>query len=309
MENYRFNVKGTFVDYPKLKCKEPLQAIKIKMDKSCDSYNNGDFYQIGFNVKEFLEIYRICFHKVRKVPLYAEYTLIPSAAGVKSPPIETWLDSEIVKYNQTEMYDCKKQKDDLSSILDKQFQHEESWCFTAKQLVNEKDVIPGFAQMLTHSYLNFIPYWSSGDVKNWDKCEEILRSTTKMKDKYLLIRTGISQKLELPSKTSGLRTVHIADKAGNKNLVPMFLWKVITDVVEGASVAIIHLNIPDLSWIDVNSYIICPNICDRIDWLKDINTDDINNGFIYCCSIFEFEKAFKYRYVFSKGYGRLLKTL
>lgn len=159
-----FKINGEQVLYPKLKCKEALQPVTIRTDKNCAN-GNGETFKIGINVTMFLEVYKICFHKKLKIPLYGEYELTALAAGVNCASPETWFNGDVLNYNKDEMYDCKQQRNYLSGILGRDLPGKEDECFGARQLVNERDVPAGFPQMLTHSYLNVIPHWNSDIMK------------------------------------------------------------------------------------------------------------------------------------------------
>ncbi|XP_045537942.1 immunoglobulin superfamily member 10 [Papilio machaon] len=312
VESKIFKINGEQVDFSKLKCKEALQPVTINKKEDCAN-GNGEIFRIGINVNEFLEVYHICFHRKLKIPLYAEYNLKASAAGVNCASPEKWFNSDVLNYNKDEMYDCKQQRNYLTAIIGRDLPGKEDECFGSRQLVNEKDLPAGFPQMLTHSYLNIIPQWNSDSMKNWDILEEILRTQVKKRHRSftrsnVFIRTGVSQNFRLPiGKSKSRSDIYIKDKAGNKFILPVFLWKVITDELSAATVVIIQVIIPgSLRGDDIKNYEICTNQCDKIQWLDGIDAEYLKSGYMLCCSITDFEKAFPYRVSFSMGYKKFL---
>ncbi|CAK1589084.1 unnamed protein product [Parnassius mnemosyne] len=308
LEGKSFKINEDIAEFSKIKCVDRLQPVTLKTGKIC-GYNDTEIIKVGINIKgEFSEIYRICFHKLLKVPLYAQHRLMVYAAGVKSVPTERWLHSDIINYDINEMYDCEQQKNVISTLLNRPFHSEDNCCFAARQLVNERDVTPGLPQISTHSYLNVFPLWNTCNMKNWNSLEELLRIQTRKINRALSITTGISSPLRLYDGTSNV-SIYITDKSGEKRVIPQFLWKVVKDYDAVASLAIIQVNVPDLKEHDVKWYTVCDDICHKIFWMKGINWSDVKNGFTYCCSTSEFEKAFGYVAQFSRGYGRILQYL
>ncbi|CAK1589082.1 unnamed protein product [Parnassius mnemosyne] len=308
LEGKRFKINEDIAEFSKIKCVERMQPVTLKTGKIC-GYSNTEIIKIGINIKgEFSEFYQICFHKLLKVTLYAQHRLMVYAAGVKSVPTERWLHSDIISYDINEMYDCEQQKNVISTLLNRPFHSEDICCFSARQLVNEKDVTPGLPQISTHSYLNVFPLWNTCNMKNWNSLEELLRMQTRKINRALTITTGISSPLRLFDGTSNV-SIYITDKSGEKRLIPQFVWKVVKDYYTAASLAIIQVNVPDLKEDDVKWYTVCDDICHKIFWMKGINWSDVKNGLTYCCSTSEFEKAFGYVAQFSRGCSKILQYL
>ncbi|KPJ14780.1 hypothetical protein RR48_05874 [Papilio machaon] len=225
-EGKTFEINREIVDYPKLKCKKALQPVTIQED-NCAS-GKGKLFRIGMSVspdKNFMEVYRICVDKKFRF-LYTKHKIKPWAANVSATgmQIEKWLHSDVLSYNNNEMYDCKRQrqKGAISAILGRALPGNDDECYVARQLINEKDVPPGFPQLLTHSYLNIIPHWNSTATKYWNILEEIIRAETKkrIEQRTVTVITGVNY--DVPA---GEPQITITDKAGNSNKVPTFLWK------------------------------------------------------------------------------------
>ena len=81
----------------------------------------------------------------------------------------------------------------------------------------------------------------------------------------------------------------------------------IQDPGQTASLAIIQINIPELTAAEASKHVLCPNICGNgISWIKPTNWNTVEDGYTYCCSIMEFENAFGYNGRFSSGMNRVL---
>lgn len=160
-EGTTFEINKELVDYRTLKCKEALQIVTNPMEST--ERCKGTLYQIGIqSVFDFIELYKICSDGTRR-SLYTEHILRPWAAGVKAASMleEKWFHSDMLSYNQNEIYDCKRQSDNISVVLGRSLSGNEDECYIPTQLINEKDVPPGFPQLLTYSYLNVVPHWNS----------------------------------------------------------------------------------------------------------------------------------------------------
>ncbi|XP_045539530.1 uncharacterized protein LOC106711097 [Papilio machaon] len=309
-EGKTFEINREIVDYPKLKCKKALQPVTIQED-NCAS-GKGKLFRIGISVspdKNFMEVYRICVDKKSRF-LYTEHKIKPWAANVIATgmQIEKWLHSDVLSYNNNEMYDCKRQrqKGAISAILGRALPGNDDECYVARQLINEKDVPPGFPQLLTHSYLNIIPHWNSTATKYWNILEEIIRAETKkrIEKRTVTVITGVNY--DVPA---GEPQITITDKAGNSNKVPTFLWKVITDSMTASSVAIVQVNAPALLIGEkIKKYKVCDSKCNQINWLSEMDEEYIKSGFMLCCDIVTFEKIFAYKELFNEGHKKLLTS-
>lgn len=80
----------------------------------------------------------------------------------------------------------------------------------------------------------------------------------------------------------------------------------VQDPATESSLAIIQINVPDLSPKDIPLQIRCADICERIEWMKGTNWQNIASGYTYCCTIVDFEYAFNYRGEFSRGNTNVL---
>lgn len=80
----------------------------------------------------------------------------------------------------------------------------------------------------------------------------------------------------------------------------------VQDPATESSLAIIQINVPDLSPKDIPQQILCRDICEWIEWMKGTNWKNIASGYTYCCSIVDFENVFNYKGEFSHGNTNVL---
>lgn len=86
-------------------------------------------------------------------------------------------------------------------------------------------------------------------------------------------------------------------------------FQVIQDPTSQQSLAIVQINVPDLHPADVSKYVLCDDVCDRIEWMRDPNWHDVNRGYIYCCSLEDFEDKFKsFKGIFESDMTSLLTS-
>lgn len=65
------------------------------------------------------------------------------------------------------------------------------------------------------------------------------------------------------------------------------------------------MNIPDLNPSDVPIHVLCPDICNQIKWMNGTKWNNVDKGYIYCCSLDEFEKSFNFNAIFEPHYSVL----
>lgn len=160
IEKKIYRVKGEDVDYDKLHCEKEWQLVTLSTSEKCAS-GDAKIFKIGMYVKgTFHEVYRICFQAALKISLYGQHTMGGCFAGVARKQEKNWSDSDLIDYNIKEIYECGQQKNVLDTISGTSFR-DDRCCYALRQLVNERDVAPGLAQISTHSYTNVAPHWNT----------------------------------------------------------------------------------------------------------------------------------------------------
>ncbi|CAH0719131.1 unnamed protein product, partial [Brenthis ino] len=183
------------------------------------------------------------------------------------------------------MYNCSNQLRAFVSLRTTTADH--TCCFTKRQLVSPKDVLPGLSQLATYNYLNVVPHWSTCGTENWDEVESRVRQLVKSLNMTIEVWTRSSQTL----KATGATTKYLSDQYNEQPISP-YIWKVLYNFENDEALAIIQINKPGLKLADAVKYVPCKDICNRIEWMRNPNWYIMSKGFIICCSLEDFQTAF-----------------
>ncbi|KAJ2945335.1 hypothetical protein O0L34_g9427 [Tuta absoluta] len=294
-------VDGKPFKFSELECNKNVRLGRRKTRTHCLMKDpTSRIEKIGYWVgSKFFKVYEVCLDMKTKVPYYAKHEIHHSLANVE-PTAPNWpkLGPRLRKID--EMYDCDVQVN-ISAVLRTWSHKEDKCCFSKRPLVNARDVTPGLPQMSTYSALNLVPHWSTCNTQNWESVERNVRALTKVTNDALRVWTGIADQLQKAG-----RSISIVDMNGVGQAVPKYLWKVVQDPSTKASVAIIQLNIPDLTPTEALKQMFCTDICNKIEWMRSETWRDVTKGFTFCCAIKDFEKRLGYRGVFDSGEGKVL---
>lgn len=121
--------------------------------------------------------------------------------------------------------------------------------------------------------------------------ETAIRQIAMSRDIDLIVYTGTFGAMKLIDANGTERPLYLARDQNNNELlpVPMYFWKLIRDPMSGTATAVIGINNPHLDRV-TPGHIICPNVCDRIPWIK-WKLNDISKGYMFCCTAQELHKA------------------
>lgn len=156
-------VNGKKYDYSTIQCTDEVHHIVQRTGEKC--LESGNTERIMITYKELLgfgiqkQVYEICWDQRNNVPIYAKHMMLHAIADNE---YETeWLDSDQIRMDFNELYNCEIQTNTISRRLGKSFHTTDKCCFSKRQLVNPRDVFPGPPQKATYSYFNVVPQWST----------------------------------------------------------------------------------------------------------------------------------------------------
>ncbi|XP_046970773.1 hemicentin-1-like [Vanessa cardui] len=280
--NTEFQIIGRNVDFKDLKCNMEIKPLSKSTGFYCSS-GNTELLKVGYSLRsEFLGVYDICFDKDQNVTLYSRHHIHRSLANrVPDMPIKFTGSNHLPK-DFDAIYECR-----------------DECCFAKKQLVNPRDVSPGFPQVATYNDLNVLPYWSTCGTENWDEVERRVRSLVKFLDFKLAVWTGAFYD---KSTDAGIILRSLDQPA------PQYNWKVIRKLQEQQALAIIQVNKPNLTKFEAVRHVLCKDVCSDIEWMRNPEWRDVTKGFTYCCSLTDFRRAFGYEHIF-KGNTNLLRKI
>ncbi|XP_047998506.1 hemicentin-2-like [Leguminivora glycinivorella] len=290
--------------YSDLKCREMWQP-RVKRTKRQCAKRNAEILNIGFETREtFQTVYEVCLDKKSENPIYTKLNMQPSLANFVTNNDTAWFNYGS-PVDLDGLYDCASQNAETSAILNKEFRSD-GCCFAKRMLVNPSDVAPGL-QSATFTHLNVAPHWGTCNSKNWEEVERRVRKLVLSADRTLQVFTGSADDLELPDAYSRPKSV-ILHSRGNDVQVPRYLWKVVQDPTTKSSLAIVQVNVPDLKLSEARSYQLCNDVCKDAEWMQYRHWRNVHHGFTYCCSLADFERAFRYQGAFPDYKNLLLEV-
>ncbi|KAH9643686.1 hypothetical protein HF086_001796 [Spodoptera exigua] len=163
--------------------------------------------------------------------------------------------------------------------------------FTMHQLSPHHTDIPSTSQ-----------WYSSSDTSTED-FEELYNCRRQLYDVSMALGRGLRSasccfgKRHLVNPRDLLPGIPVTVSFEYKNIVPHWSTcnsKVVQDRASDSSIAIVQVNIPELTREEARKHVLCTDICDNIDWIAGPEWNDVDRGYTYCCSMKEFEKAFGY---------------
>ncbi|XP_028169127.1 hemicentin-1-like isoform X2 [Ostrinia furnacalis] len=300
-----FLVNGHLYEYTDLNCQEEIQPKIRNTGRRCNS-GNSEVIKIGYEFPDdFQEVYEVCIDKDYNVPVYAKQRIQRSLADkeLKGPMWES--DSFPLEFD--ELYWCDTQINAVSSLLRRWFHETDRCCFDRRQLVNSRDLSGGLPQKAALTYLNVVPHWSTCNTKNWDELERRVRDLAKSSYDNMMVWTGTSGQLTLNNALKDPENIILRDTRTGQIPVPKYLWKVIQNQDARTSLAVIQLNIPDLTVSKAYSHMPCKDICPDIEWMSGNVWRDPAKGYTVCCSLPDFETTFGFKGLFGTGNHKVLK--
>ncbi|KAF9424430.1 hypothetical protein HW555_000569 [Spodoptera exigua] len=249
-------IAGNFYKFGDLKCNKEAKPNFENTEEQCFG-DNTEYVKLGFRPSSNNN-YVVEVYRVcfDKVNDVPLFTMHQlSPHHTDIPSTSQWYSSSDTSTEDfEELYNCRRQLYDVSMALGRGLRSA-SCCFSRRHLVNPRDLLPGIPVTVSFEYKNIVPHWSTCNSKNWDDLEILVRKLVK--------------------------------KAGRDLIV-------VQDRASDSSIAIVQVNIPELTREEARKHVLCTDICDNIDWIAGPEWNDVDRGYTYCCSMKEFEKAFGY---------------
>ncbi|XP_063366378.1 hemicentin-2-like [Cydia amplana] len=305
-QQFLHDLSGRHFAYSDFKCREMWQPIAKRTGRRC-AKGKAEILNVGFETRAtFQTVYEVCLDQDSKNPIYTKLDMQPSLANSVTNNDTVWFNYGS-PVDLDGLYDCANQNGETSAILNKEFHRGDGCCFAKRMLVNPMDVAPGL-QGATYTHLNVAPHWGTCDSKNWEEVERRVRNLVTSSDRTLQVFTGTANDLELPDAYSRQKNV-VLHSRGKDVQVPRYLWKIVQDPTTETSLVIIQVNVPDLKLAEAHSYQLCKDICKNAEWMVQYrHWRNVHHGFTYCCSLADFERAFRYQGVFPDFKNLLLEV-
>ncbi|XP_047508506.1 uncharacterized protein LOC125051922 [Pieris napi] len=278
-----FEIDKVLYDFKNLSCEGRLNKIVRNDEVKCGW--NKTLQNINYHFgKTCVHLYEVCATRLETV--YIRHRLNKAKAN----KISTLADTPKLFYKRQSLankYNCDY--------------NDSGYCFKSRQLLNARDVYPGQAFTATFSNYNIVPEWRQG-WSNWEELEKRVRMIPNSLDKTaeVYVYNGVIHTSNLNAnlkRTVTMKhnyTVTYTNRNNKQNiqLTPMFLFKAVHYFTERMGVAFIQLNIPNVTKEEAKKYVFCDDICKEIEWLGNGDWKNPKRGYIYCCSIREFNLLF-----------------
>lgn len=160
----QFLYGGKSHEFDKFQCRTE-QSLNIRSTGESCLFSNSEKLEIGYEaLGQFLPVYHVCFDFDNYVPLYAEHSINRNIADAELKR-EEWHEIELLPYDFETIFKCESQVVALTKTLGTDVSWDSKCCFSKRQMVNSRDVLPGLSQIATFHHINLVPQWSSCNSK------------------------------------------------------------------------------------------------------------------------------------------------
>ncbi|GBP81705.1 hypothetical protein EVAR_59834_1 [Eumeta japonica] len=310
-----FEIEKKVYSFDRLQCRNQVKPTTQNTGLPC-SAGLSELIKIGYTISgTFLPVYEACFDKDKKGTIFTEMELSPNYAKNDAPvPESTWVrDNLFGTANLNEEYTCNSQRDTFYKILGKQyFQPGDTCCYAKSKFVDSRDLVYDTQRVATYHYLNSVPQWSTCNNRaNWVEVENRVRRLVSNLQRPLRVWTGTFRIVNLRNKWLLLHSdmyLHYNSKTDRAQPIPLYIWKVVHDPQTRRSLAIIYINKPDLVQSNIESYVLCQDVCQNVNWMNFLSRQTVASGYVYCCDLNDFEFGFHItNSPFPKNAGAILR--
>lgn len=291
-----FTINGALYNLSSITCDLPPQSA-VKEVGHCNTVNvvKGS---IGFNLEdEFLELIEVCYDTVKQITVHARHILNKNIVNE-----ESGVDRKkniLLELFETpnQFYICKNQIASLAKLLISQIHAEryitcnkEGDAFLTKaHLVPKSDLLFEF-QKKTSSYdINTAPMWQTINTGNWRILENRIRRYANSHKADLTIITGTMNVMTLPNLFGMHQDLYLTNGEKSK-AVPALFWKLVHDRITNAGIVFLLVNNPYHQNLQARGYIVCDCVCGKAkSWFDGWNRFDRRKGYVYCCTIDDFQ--------------------
>jgi len=144
-------------------------------------------------------------------------------------------------------------------------------------------------QDATYYFINVAPQFQSFNNGNWKALEMAVRDLGTKFGRDLVVTTGTHEVLEYPDKSNSPTDIYLA-RIESYVPAPKYYWKVVQDPETKTGAAFIGLNDPHTNVAPVE---LCKNRCSEMSSWVDWGIENLDAGYMYCCSVEDAAKAIK----------------
>ncbi|XP_020810486.1 uncharacterized protein LOC110185818 [Drosophila serrata] len=242
-------------------------------DRSCPA----TMYRVGYNVgnNQFLELYRACFDRRAVRAIFVDHRVYAKTFFAQRPCVQFSSDGVIspadeASYTTRNIYATFRR---LFGNRQTYIANNQDVVINRGHLAASADFLFGDQMCSTFKYVNAVPQFKAINDGNWEAIERWVRSSV-TGNQFVNVRTGARGVLSLPS-SSGPKNVFLS---GNRNPVPLWMYKIVRDANNRPIVAFLTLN---------NIYArqrpAAPNFCQAVNCPINL-PNNARSGFTFCCN-------------------------
>jgi hypothetical protein len=289
-----FQFNGESVLIPDFQCTEVPQST-IRETGICSSGHKR--LQIGYEMSEkFIRLIDICFNDMNYSTSYVNYTLIEGIDRRQNiqqsrQTYEAGYYTNLPHSPET-YFTCSYQQRTIGTAIDSSPFDRYIKCsdninyLTRAHLAAAFDFVYGAQQRSTMYYVNVVPMWHSIKNGNWMKLEEEIRqyaSNTSREASHLIVYSGTLGVTNLAN-----RDIYLGRDSKDSVVlpVPKWVWKLVYEPTTKEGIVFLVVNNP------YRRYFACNCVCAQTKWTLAWNRQDMNKGYVYCCTVPNFRRVF-----------------
>ncbi|XP_017031414.1 uncharacterized protein [Drosophila kikkawai] len=255
-------------------CQRPPAALTTPVpDRSCPA----TMYRVGYNVgnNQFLELYRACFDRRSVRAVFVEHRVYAKTFFAQRPCVQFSSDGVISPADEAS-YTTRN----IYATFRRLFGNQQNFIANNQDVVINRGHLAASADFLfgdqmcsTFKYVNAVPQFKAINDGNWEAIERWVRNSV-TGNQFVNVRTGARDVLSLPSST-GPKNVFLS---GNRNPVPLWMYKIVRDSNNRPLVAFLTLNN-----IFARQRPAAPAFCQAVNCPINL-PNNARSGFTFCCN-------------------------
>ncbi|XP_039493026.1 uncharacterized protein LOC120452727 [Drosophila santomea] len=251
----------------------PAAMTTPVQDRSCPA----TMFRVGYNVgnNQFLELYRACFDTRAVRAIFVQHRIYGKPFYITRPCVQFSSDGVISGADEAS-YTVRN----VHGTFRRLFGNNQNYIPNNRDVIINRGHLAASADFFfgdqlcaTFKYVNAVPQFKSINDGNWETIERFVRNSV-TGNNFVNVRTGARGVLSLPA-SRGSRNVFLS---GNKNPVPLWMYKIVRNANNQPLVAFLTLN---------NIYArqrpTAPNFCQPVNCpVALVNTAQA--GYSFCCN-------------------------
>ncbi|XP_034665103.1 uncharacterized protein LOC117899295 [Drosophila subobscura] len=266
--------RPSFVPPFPMTCQTPPVAVTLPVtDRRC----TATMFRVGYNIGrgQFLELYRGCFDRRAVRAHWIEHQVYAKPFYATRPCVRFTSDGVISGADEAS-YTTRN----IHATFRRLFGNNQNYVPNNRDVIINRGHLAASADFLfgdqmcaTFKYVNVVPQFKSINDRNWEAIERWVRNSVRG-NRFVNVRTGGSGILSLPA-ANGQRQVFLS---GNRNPVPLWMYKIVRDSNNRPLVAFLTLNN-----IFARQRPAAPAFCQAVNCPLQL-AGAAADGFTFCCN-------------------------